>query len=89
MCHKVSAVLDKQLLGIKALGIPVRYFQPQCPAQQRLARAQAFDGPWLATGVGVVQLHLRQAVAVAVAVEPGVAGFDQHGVAGPLCTEVK
>lgn len=77
MLHQISAIFDEQPLRIEALGVPVRHFQAQGLAQQGLAGAQALDGAHIAAGVGVVDLHLCQGVAVAEGVDPGVGGLDQ------------
>ena len=87
--HNNSAILDEQLLRIEAPGVPVRHFQAHGLAQQGLAGAQALRCAQAATGVGVVQLHLCQAVAVGEGVHPGIGGLDQHRVARALGAEIQ
>ena len=75
--HGNAAVFDQQLFRVEALGIPARHFQPERLAQQGLPGAQAFVGAGPAAGVGVVHLHLRQAVVVADGIDPRVGRLDQ------------
>lgn len=75
--HGYSAVLDEELFGIEAFGVPVRHFQAERLAQQGLPGAEALDRTHAATGIGVVHLHLRQRVAVGYGVDPRVGGLDQ------------
>ncbi len=87
--HGDAAILHVQALGVETLGVPVRHLQAQGPAQQGLAGAQALGRAEVAAGIGVVQLHLRQAVRARAGVLPRIGRLDQHRVARPMGAEVQ
>ena len=70
-------ILDEQSLWVEAACIPVRYFQAQRLAQQRLPGAQTLDGAGLVEAAWVVALHRCQCIGAADGIDPGMRGFDQ------------
>ena len=72
-----SDVIDPQAFGIETFCIPFTDFQAQRLAQQGLPRAQFVLRAGVALGIGVVELHLREAVWARQLVLPGVGRLDQ------------
>ena len=84
----LAHVLHVQRLGVEAARIPVRHFQAQGAAQQRLAGAQLVRRT-RARRVGIERLHARQRLWPRTRVDPGMTGLDQHRVARPGGAEVQ